>query len=52
MSGLKIAIFFLTLTCLAGCDTTRKPEPLLSPCVGVKGSPCEKFPINTWLIKK
>lgn len=48
---MKILILLMIIFSCNSCSEARKKDPLLSPCVGKNGSPCEKFPVNTWMYK-
>jgi hypothetical protein len=40
----KLIVLSFSLLALTSCN--KEPENLMSPCVGAKGSPCERTPIN------
>lgn len=47
----KLLLAILLLPLLSACGD-REPENLMSPCVGAKGSPCDRIPINQQNIKR
>jgi len=45
-------LFFISVMALAVSACNKEPENLMTPCVGAKGSPCAKTPLNHHLLQK
>ena len=45
-----IAVVVIATNFVFGC-ISKEPEALKSPCVGAKGSPCDKRPANPEMFK-